>query len=374
MICTVQESKEDVYDEWLFKVWTDSSDWCWHCNKERNKLVFDDQARTICCVQCGHVKTYADTDWKILQAKKYVTTHYMPGKYLFATCSVEEIFQKYLRELNHVDWSSWLLHDYLLAKMKQDKAMQDKLLEVAKLTVNKMSYDAKPWKTLFEKMDTPNSEMLNQVPQIIYEIAEKKFLKVVPKEELSTILQAYAETLNSIYNYSRWKGDRVTCWISSEIIKLCDTESYQLEFDTKYFGCDPILENFQEDILAGKKRDFDPKETYIQWELCLADNYIAESKALPAVWSAYKALSAKLGLHTTWPPKTIKFDITTVKNVTQLVNDPELFRFYDLATDLNSVDASNACYYAKYFIKKVQELLPKITSTKQEQTKSAYIT
>jgi hypothetical protein len=263
----------------------------------------------------------------------------------------------------------------MLAKMKQDKPMQDKLLDAAKLTVNKMSYDAKPWKSLFEKMDAPSSEMLNQVPQIIYEIAEKKFIEVASKKEFPTILQDYAETLNSIYNYSRWKDDRVACWISSEIIKLCDTDSYLLEFDTKYFSCDPFLENFQEDILTGKKRVFDLKDTYIQWELCLADNYIAESKALPAVWSAYKALTAKLGLHTTWPPKTINFDITTVKKVAQLVNNPELFRFYDLATDLNSVDAPKACYYAKYFIKEVQELLPKITAIKQEQTKSAiYIT
>ncbi|MCL1966065.1 MAG: hypothetical protein FWF62_02795 [Candidatus Bathyarchaeota archaeon] len=371
-----EQIEDNVFNEWAFNVWSDSRDWCRQCNKEKNKLVFDDQTKTTKCTKCEHIETYTESNWKILQAKRYVTTHYMPGKYLFNNnLSVEAIFQKYLRELNHADWTSWLLHDYMLAKMKQDALMQDKLLSAAKLTVNKMSYDATPWKSLFEKMNTPNSEMLHQVPQIIYELAEKKFLEVTSKEELPTILQGYAETLNSLYNYNRWKSDRVSCWISSEIIKLCDTESYQLEFDTKYFNCDPILEKFQEDILTGKKRDFNLKDTYIQWELCLADNYIAESKALPAVWSAYKALAAKLGLHTTWPPKTIKFDITTVKKVTNMVNDSELFRFYDLATDLNSVDASKACYYAKYFIKHVQELLPKITAIKQEQTKStSYIT
>jgi hypothetical protein len=84
----------------------------------------------------------------------------MPGQYFFSNLSIEEIFQKYLREQTHLDWSSWLMHDYLLAKMKQDKPTQDKLLETAKLVVKKMSYDAKPWKALFEKMDANDPEIL----------------------------------------------------------------------------------------------------------------------------------------------------------------------------------------------------------------------
>jgi hypothetical protein len=302
----------------------------------------------------------------------------MPGKYLFNNLSVEEIFQKYLREQSHIDWSSWLLHDYMIAKLKQDKPTQDKLLETANLIVEKMNYDAKPWNAIFEKMNNQQDfELFHQIPQIIYEFAEKKFLDVVQKEELPFIMNDYAATLNSIYNYSRWKNDRITCWITSEIIKLCDLESYAMEAYTKCFNCDPILENFSDDILTDKKREFDLEETYIQWELNLADSYLADQQALVAVWSAYNALTAKLGIHTIWPPtNVISFDITTVAKVTKLVNDPELFRFYDLATDLNSVDAKKACYYAEYFIKKVRELLPKITSHKQEQTKTAkaYIT
>ena len=65
----------------------------------------------------------------------------------------------------------------------------------------------------------------------------------------------------------------------------------------------------------------------------------------------------------------------TVKKVCEIVNDPELFRFYDLATDLNSIDAAKACYYAKYFIESVKKMLPNVTSIEQERAKQfAYIT
>jgi hypothetical protein len=366
---------ENVVSERTFNVWTDDIDWCVHCDKAQHNLVFDEQTKTTRCTKCGHIETYTDADWKILQAKKYVTTHYMPGKYFFSKLSVEEIFQRYLRELNHVDWSSWLMHDYLLAKMKQDQPIQDKLLETAKLTVEKMSYDAKPWKALFEKMDSHDPEMLLQVPQTIYEFTQKKLAEATKKENLQPILERYVTTLNGIYDYNRWKGDRVTCWITSEIIKLCNLETPPEDY-TKYFSCDPLLENFQEDILSGKKRDFDLKDTYIQWELQLADRYLTEQNVFASVWSAYKALLTKLGHHAIWPPtKTVDFDITTVKKVTKLVNDPELYRFYDLATDLSAIDDKKACYYAKYFIKKVQEHLPKITSIEQEIEKTtSYIT
>ncbi|MDR2719181.1 MAG: hypothetical protein LBC03_00010 [Nitrososphaerota archaeon] len=370
-----------VFDEWSFKIWTDNSDWCRHCKKEKNKLIFDEQTRTTCCSQCGHVETYVDEVWRVMQAQRYVSYNYMPGKYLFGNLSKEEIFQKYLREQIHIDWSSWLLHDYMLAKLKQDKPTQDKLSDTAKLVVEKMSYDIKPWNSLFEKMNKPQDfELFYQIPQIIYEFVEKKLLEVTQKEKLPLIMRDYAATLNSIYNYSRWKNDRVTCWIISEIIKLCDLESHTMKTYTNCFNCDPILENFTDDIITGKKRDFDLNETYIQWELNLADSHLADSHAYVAVWSAYSALTAKLGIHAIWPPtKVLPFDVNTVKKVCELVNDPELFRFYDLATDLNSIDPPKACYYAKYFIKNVKELLPKITPPHKQQeqtnpTATTYIT
>jgi|LSQX01.3.fsa_nt_gb hypothetical protein len=218
----------------------------------------------------------------------------MPGKYFFNNLSVDAIFKKYLRELSHVDWSSWLIHDYVLARMRGDKVVQEKLREVAKIAAEKMSYDRKPWKTLFEKMDAPNAEIFLQVPQIIYEAAEKKFIEVAPKEELQSTFQGYVENLNSIYSYSRWKKDSVACWVTSEIIKLCDIESSSIEFYTKCFGCDPVLEGFQDDILNGKNHEIDGKDSYIQWEIRLADNYLKESTAFLAVWAAYNALTAKL--------------------------------------------------------------------------------
>jgi len=373
MSCTVPEQKE-VLNKRTFNVWTADRDWCVHCAKVQHRLVFDEQTKTTRCVQCGHVETYTDTNWKILQAKRYVTTHYMPGKYLFDSRSVEEIFQKYLRELNHVDWASWLMHDYLLAKMKQDQPTQDKLSETAQVVIKKMNYDRKPWKAFFEKMDAHDSEILYQVPQTIYEFAQKTLTEATKKENYQAILESYVTTLNGIYSYSRWSGDRVTCWIVSEIIQLCDLKTPTRDY-TKYFNCDPFLENFTDDILTNKKREFDLKETYIQWELNLAHNCLLEAKSFAATWSAYKAIAAKLGLHAIWPPKTINFDITTVQKVTQMVNDPELFRFYDLATELDTIDNQKAYYYANHFIKRVQELLPKITSIEQQLTKtSAYVT
>jgi hypothetical protein len=341
----------------------------------QHRLVFDDQTKTTRCTKCGHVETYADAGWKTLQAKRYVTTHYMPGRYLFSSLSVEEIFQKYLRELNHVDWSTWLMHDYLLAKMKQDQPTQDKLLETAKIVTKKMRYDVKPWKIFFEKMDANDPEMLYQVPQAIYEFAHKKLAEATKKENLQDVLENYVLTLSGIYDYSRWKGDRITCWIISEIIQLCDLKNPAINY-TKYFGCDPLLENFQEDILTGKKREFNLQDSYILWELRLAESYLAEANAFAATWSAYKALVTKLGLYAIWPPtKTIDFSITTVEKVTQLINEPELFRLYDQATDLASVDDKQACRWADQFIQKIKDLLPKMPSIEAELAKSAaYIT
>jgi len=372
----ISKQQDTVFDEWSFKVWSDRRDWCRHCSKERNKLVFDDQTRTTRCSQCGHVETYPEANWKILQAKRYVSSRYMPGKYFFDHLSKEEIFQKYLRELNHNDWTSWLMHDYLLARMRGNKTVQDKLLETAKLVVEKMSYDSTPWKSFFEKLDAPDPEIFYQVPQTIYEFVEKKLQETTPNEDVSTILDGYVTTLTNIYSYSRSKGDRVTCWISSEIIKLCDTDEYSIEFYTELFRCDPLLDGFQEDIIAEKKREININDFYIQWQLNLAEKYLQQSKALVAVQAAYEALAAKLGIHALWPPtKVLPFDMHTVKKVTELFDDSELFRFYDLSTDLNTIDPAKACYYAKLFIEKVKKILPEVTSIEQEQAKQmAYVT
>jgi hypothetical protein len=373
----VLEHKEDLRNEWLFNVWTDSNDWCRHCSKEQNKLVFDDQTKTTHCVQCGHVQTYPDKVWKIMQAQRYVSYQYMPGQYHFANLPKEEIFQNYLREYNHNDWSSWLIHDYVLAKMKGDKPVQDKLLETAKLVVAKMGYDSTTWKLLFEKMNAKDHEIFHQVPQIIYEFVEKKFQEITPsKEAVTSMLESYVVTLTSVYSYSRWKGDRIACWVSSEIIKLCDTDDYSIGFYTKLFGCDPLLEGFQDDLIAKKKREINIKDTYIQWQLNLADNFLQQPSVLGATQAAYEALTAKLGIHALWPPtKVLPFDIKTVEKVTTLVNAPELLRFYTTALSLDGIDPAKACYYAKLFIDKIKKILPEITPLEQELKKQAtYIT
>ena len=370
------EQKDQTSEEWVYNLWTDHSDWCTKCKNKNNKLTFDDRTKTTTCTQCNHTQTYEEKDWEILQAQRHIVYQYMPGKYIFSNLSSEEIFAKYLREYNHNDWSSWVIHDYVLARMRNDKAIQNKLRDVAKLIVEKMNYDAKPWQTLFEKMDAPTPEIFHQVPQIIYEYAEKKLQEATPKENLFDQMRSYLVTLTRIYCYSRWKGDRVACWITSEVIKLCDVESSSIEFYTELFNCDPMIENFQNDLLTEKKREINTKDSYIQWQLNLSDTYLKQSKAFVAVEAAYEALGAKLGIHAIWPPtKTLSFDIHTVKKVTQLLNDPELFRFYDLATELDTVDNAKADYYAKLFIEKVKEHLPSVTTLEQEQTKStAYIT
>jgi len=94
-----------------------------------------------------------------------------------------------------------------------------------------------------------------------------------------------------------------------------------------------------------------------------------------AVEATYCAIGAKLGIHEIWPStKKLPFDIHTVKKVTTLLNKPELFRFYDLATDLDGVDSAKACYYARLFVEEVKKILPEITSIEQEHAKqNAYI-
>jgi hypothetical protein len=239
-----------------------------------------------------------------------------------------------------------------------------------------MSYDPKPWKNFFEKLDAPDPEIFRQVPQTIYEFVEKKLQETLPKEDFSSTLDGYVITLTTMYCYSRWKSDKVTCWIITEIIKFCDIDNESLKFYSEFFSCEPLLESFQEDLIAGKKREINLKDSYIQWELNLADMYLQQTSALVATQSAYQALAAKLGLHALWPPtKALPFDINTVKKVCEIVNDPELFRFYDLATDLNSIDATKACYYAKHFIEHVKKMLPNVSSIEQKMEKrSSYIT
>jgi len=376
VVTVVFEQKVAISDEWACKIWTDRSDWCSKCDRENNKLVFDDQAKTATCIQCGYVQNYEDKDWKFLQAKRYVIYQYTPGKYFFNNLSVEEVFSKYLRELNHVDWSSWLIHDYVLARMRGDTVVQDKLRDVSKLIVEKMAYDSKPWQTLFEKMNAQDKDIFYQVPQILYEYAEKHLYAATTKENHYNLMRSYLVNLTNMYRYNRWKGDRVACWITSETIKLCDVRKDSIDFYTELFNCDPMLDNFQDDMLAGKKREINIKDSYIQWELRLADTYLEQSCALVAVQAAYEALGVKLGIHDIWPPKkALPFDVNTVKKVTQLFDDSELFRFYDLATDLDAIDPSKACYYANLFISKVKKMLPNVTSIEQEKTKqAAYIT
>ncbi|MCL2686889.1 MAG: hypothetical protein FWE73_11005 [Candidatus Bathyarchaeota archaeon] len=226
-------------------------------------------------------------------------------------------------------------------------------------------------------MDTNDPEIFYQVPQIRYEFAEKKLKEATQnKEELHSIMRGYLSTLTTVYSYSRWKNDRVTCWIVSEIIKLCDIESESIAFYTDLFDCDPLIEGFQDDLVTGKKREINIKDSYIQWELRLADKYLQQTKALGATQAAYDALTAKLGIHALWPPtKVLPFDIKTVEKVVNLVNDSELLRFYSTALSLDAIDPAKACYYANLFIEKVKKILPEITPIEQELKKqAAYIT
>lgn len=359
-----------------FEEWTDSEDWCSLCGKKYVKLEYDDKTRMTKCPQCGHIESYGEDDWKILQTQRYVYYQYMPGKYYFRDLPTDSVFRKYLRELNHGDWCSWLIHDYVLARMCGDKAMQERMREAAKLAVEKMSYDHKPWDKLFEKMDADDAEIFLQVPQIIYEMAEKKFREAAPEMKARDIFRGYVNQLADIYDFNRWKSDRVTCWITREVIRICNEENRISEdsfFD--YYDYDSFLEGFAEDILAGRKKEFDLRETYVQWQLKLADKFLQESEALVAVWDAYFALTAKLGIHATWPPtKIIEFDAQTVESIAKLVGDMRLFQLYNMTTELNSIDEAKACWYAKNFIEKVKALLPKVVSVDQETEKaSAYV-
>ena len=359
-----------------FEEWTDSEDWCSICGKKYVKIEFDDKTRTTKCPQCGHVESYGEEDWRILQTQRYVYCQYMPGKYYFHDLPTDGIFRKYIRELNHEDWCSWLIHDYVLARMRGDKAVQDRMREAAKLAVEKMSYDHKPWDKLFEKMDATDAEIFLQVPQIIYEMAEKKFREVIPEEKIRDVFKSYVVSLASVYSYHRWKGNRVACWVTREMIRISDAEKGTSdESFLDYYDYDPFIESFTEDALAERKKEFDLRETYVQWQLKLAEKFLQQSKALVAVWDAYYALTAKLGIHATWPPaKIIEFDAQTVESIAKIVGDMGLFELYNMATDLNSIDETKACWYAKNFIEKVKELLPKVISVDQETEKSsAYV-
>lgn len=351
-----------------FAEWTDSEDWCSLCGKLYVKLEYDDKTRTTKCPHCGHTETYGEGDWKSLQAQRYVYYQYMPGTYHFRDLSVENVFRKYMRELNHEDWCSWLIHDYVLARMRGDKAVQDRMREAAKLAVEKMSLDSKPWNKLFEKMDATDAEIFKQVPQIIYEMAEKKFLESIPEEKVQAVFKGYVDSLASMYSYHRWKGSRVACWVTREVVRICNEEDDSpREFFSDYYDYDPFLQGFEEDILAGRKREFDLRDTYIQWQLKLAEKFLRQSKALVAVWDAYYALTAKLGIHATWPPtRIIEFGRQSVEIVAKAIGDMQLLELYGYAIDLDSIDEAKACWYAKNFVEKVKELLPKIQTVDQD--------
>jgi len=373
---TSSAQKTQIAEEWAYNIWTDSNDWCKQCNNKNNKLIFDDQTKTTTCTQCNHTQTYEDKNWKSLQAKHYVIDQYTPGKYIFRNLSTQEIFQKYLREHNHIDWASFVIHDYVLARMRNEKTIQEKLKDTAKNIVEKMNYDPKPWQTFFEKIDTPDPEIFYQVPQIIYQYAEKKLQEATTKENLPKLIRSYLSKLSSLYCYNRWKGDRIACWITSETIKLCEVDTFTKEFYNRLFNCDPILDDFKNDILTGKNQEINTKESYIQWQLRQADTYLNRSSAFGAIQSAYEALGTKLGVHDIWPPKKrLSLDINTAKKISQLVNEPELFRFYNLVAALDVTDPTKAHYYANLFIEKVKNMLPNVTSIEQEQAKqAAYIT
>jgi hypothetical protein len=129
-------------------------------------------------------------------------------------------------------------------------------------------------------------------------------------------------------------------------------------------------------MLTEKKREINIKESYIQWQLRQADTYLNRSSAFGAIQSAYETLGTKLGVHDIWPPnKVLSFDINTVEKISQLFNDPELFRLYNLVLALDVADPTKARYYANLFIEKVKKMLPNVTSIEQEQAKqAAYVT
>jgi len=352
------------FEETTFGDWIYTEDWCSFCDKIYIRLEYDDKTRTTKCPKCGHTETYSEEDWKILQAQRYVCYRYMPGKYYFEELPIESIFRKYIRELNHEDWCSWLIHDYILARMRGNKVVQDKLRETATLVVERMGYDREPWNKLFEKMDANNIEIFNQVPQIVYEMVEKKFCSVTVDKKFHNIFNSYSHILASTYSYNRWKGDRVACWVAREINRICNEEKNTThESFIDYYDYDPFLENYLSDVIEGKKKQLDLQETYIQWQLTLAEKFLERSNALVAIWDAYFALVAKLGIHTTWPPTNVaEFDANTVDNITKAIGEPILYELYDEVIELNYVDKKKACEFAKQFIEKIKEIIPNLTA------------
>ena len=152
------------------------------------------------------------------------------------------------------------------------------------------------------------------------------------------------------------------------MVRICNEEDDSpREFFSDYYDYDPFLQGFEEDILAGRKREFDLRDTYVQWQLKLAEKFLRQSKALVAVWDAYYALTAKLGIHATWPPtRIIEFGRQSVESVAKAIGDMELLELYGYAVDLDSIDEAKACWYAKNFVEKVKELLPKIQTVDQD--------
>ena len=69
-------------------------------------------------------------------------------------------------------------------------------------------------------------KFLNRYHKILYEMVEKKkFQEVTPKEKIQDEFKYYSDILANAYSYNRWKGDRVACWVTREVDRICNEEN-----------------------------------------------------------------------------------------------------------------------------------------------------
>ena len=103
--------------EWVYR-----DDMCWRaeCYHLKTQVVYDEKTRTRKCPRCGEIEKYSEEEWKDLQSLRGMLYDYMPGKYLFKDLSSEQISDFFLRKIDKREWTLYLAHDYVLAKMRRD--------------------------------------------------------------------------------------------------------------------------------------------------------------------------------------------------------------------------------------------------------------
>jgi hypothetical protein len=287
--------------EWVWKF-----DVCPSCRGER--VNYHDESQVKACPSCGRSEQYNSRyEWRRVQALRQIVYGYMPGKYYFGGRSGVEVFRLYLRELPREGWLGWVGHDYAVARLRFDDGVKREIRRALDLLVEKMRYRRDEVEDLLARLEGGREGLL-QAPRMVVEAAVKKLVDewicTGERDAVKTLLFGqpnYQLAMYDLYRHYRWRGDWAGCWCVGEVLRKLFKAYDGSELPYSMMRYDKLVFiDYEEDVIAGVKRQYDLKLRTVEWHLMQAYALLYEARNVECALECLKAIASALGYETVY--------------------------------------------------------------------------